>query len=107
MSYSSGGVVLSGQFDLKSTSPLDGRYVIVSEAELKAMIADALYPGLQFTITADITTTDTDIIAKFGSGTIKAGTYIVSPDKNKITKAGSSYLEYDETLMALKFVFPQ
>lgn len=106
MSYSSGGVVLSGQFDLKSTSPIDGRYVIVSVAELKAMIADALYPGLQFTLTVDVNTTDTTIIGKFGRGNIKKGTYIVNHDKTKITVSGSGYLEYDESLDALKFVFP-
>ena len=91
MSYNTGGVVLSGQFNLKSTSPIDGRYVIVSETELKAMIADALYPGLQFTITNDITTSDTTITDKFGSGSIKAGTYIVSPDKTKIISTATSW----------------
>lgn len=56
MAYLNGGIPIAGQFNLKSSVPIDGRFIIDSVEELTAMVNDgALYPGLQFYLTKAIT----------------------------------------------------
>lgn len=101
MSFNSGGVTLTGQFDLKSKQPLDGRYIIVSKAEFVALVTTALYPGLEFTLTlseeaegtTEITLTATDSATY--AGTYKIGTYKVKPDGVNIMRI---YDENNNTL---------
>ena len=72
MSFKTGGTPLSGQFHLKSTDPIDSRYVITSLEEYTALLSaddygkpKYLYPGLVFTITANLTLSG-DIIKEAG-----------------------------------------
>ena len=74
MSFNSNGVTLTSQFNLKSKQPLDGRYVITNQTELANLLSLALYPGLEFMLTADVT---------HNSTTYKAGVY-------KVDSAGTS-----------------
>lgn len=61
MSFKSPGVNLKGQFNLKNTDPIDGRYVITTAEEYEEMTklssgsAVYLYPGLMFTVTTELT----------------------------------------------------
>ena len=75
MSFNSSGVNLKGQFNLKNTDPIDGRYLVTSVAEYEALTSEDdsgpkfLYPGLTFTVTTNLT---------LNNGTIvKAGNYQV------------------------------
>ena len=85
MSFDSkGGVNLKGQFNLRNTDPIDGRYVITSKEEYEEMTtlssnsAVYLYPGLMFTVTTALVLTD---------GTKRApGTYQVAADGITINK---------------------
>lgn len=101
MSFNSGGVTLTGQFDLKSKQPIDGRYVIVSKAELIALLTTALYPGLEFTLTLSAETTGTTQVTLTASdsatyaGDYKVGTYKVKPDGVNIMRI---YDENNNTL---------
>ena len=101
MSFNSGGVTLTGQFDLKSKQPIDGRYVIVSKAELIALLTTALYPGLEFTLTLSAEaagTTEVTLTAADSAtyaGTYKIGTYKVKPDGQTVIRI---YDENNNTL---------
>ncbi len=60
------GIPVSGSFRIRSVEPVDSRYIINSEAELNLLIEDnALYPGLEFTLTKPI-------------GSYSAGKYFVT-----------------------------
>ena len=60
------GIPVSGSFRIRSVEPVDSRYIINSEAELNLLIQDnALYPGLEFTLTTTI-------------GSYSAGKYFVT-----------------------------
>lgn len=101
MSFNSGGVTLTGQFDLKSKQPIDGRYIIVSKAELIALLTTALYPGLEFTLTLSAETAGTTQVTLTASdsatyaGDYKIGTYKVKPDGINIMRI---YDENNNTL---------
>lgn len=93
MSFNSnGGTNLKGQFNLKNTDPIDGRYVITSLAEYNALTAKDgetpkfLYPGLTFTVTKDL------------NETIKAGNYTVDSDGKTINKNDFTNKSKDATV---------
>ena len=78
MSFNSNGVNLKGQFNLKNTDPIDGRYVITTKEEYESMKNLALYPGLMFTITNELT---------LSNGTKKVpGVYQVAADGITVNK---------------------
>lgn len=84
MSFNSSGVNLKGQFNLKTTDPIDGRYVITTKEEYEEFTKKAdgkalyLYPGLIFTITTELTLKD---------GTKKVpGAYQVAADGQTVNK---------------------
>lgn len=88
MSFNSSGVTLTSQFNLKSKQPLDGRYVITNETELENLISLALYPGLEFAVTENLTLTDGSIV--------NAGFYKVDIDGETITDIRSDSLTYQD-----------
>ena len=84
MSFNSNGVNLKGQFNLKNTDPIDGRYLVTSADEYESLVSKGddgipkfLYPGLTFTVTEDLTLSD-------GTTTIKAGHYQVDLNNNVV-----------------------
>jgi len=85
MSFNTNGVNLKGQFNLKNTDPIDGRFVVTTKAEYEDLTRlDAsgkalyLYPGLTFTVSTDLT---------LNSGVKKpSGTYQVAADGKTINK---------------------
>ncbi len=88
MSFNSNGVNLKGQFNLKNTDPIDGRYVITTSEEYTELTKTAdgkalyLYPGLSFTVAPK---DDTETTALSNSGVV-AGEYQVAADGQTVYK---------------------
>jgi CubicO group peptidase (beta-lactamase class C family) len=89
MSFNSNGVNLKGQFNLKTTDPIDGRYVITTADEYAALTdvddedkALYLYPGLSFTV-APKDDDETDALNNAG---VVAGEYQVAADGKTVYK---------------------
>lgn len=83
MSFNSNGVNLKGQFNLKNTDPIDGRYLVTSEDEYESLVSKGddgipkfLYPGLTFTVTKELTLSDNTVV--------KAGHYQVDLNNNVV-----------------------
>lgn len=88
MSFNSSGVNLKGQFNLKTTDPIDGRYVITTKEEYEELTKKAdnkalyLYPGLSFTVAPK---DDTETAALNNVGVV-AGEYQVAVDGKTVYK---------------------
>ena len=88
MSFNSNGVNLKGQFNLKNTDPIDGRYVITTKAEYEKLTkTDAgkalyLYPGLSFTVAPK----DDDNTDDLNNAGVVAGEYQVAADGKTVYK---------------------
>ena len=72
MSYNNTGIPIASQFNLRSPSPIDSRYVIETAEQFAALLSDnALYPGLSFALMQDSTV---------GGVTYKEGVYRLDID---------------------------
>ena len=60
MSYNNTGIPIAAQFNLKSPTPVDSRYVITNSEQLSSLIEDeVVYPGLSFALTSESTYNET------------------------------------------------
>ena len=60
MSYDNTGIPVATQFNLKSPSPIDSRYVIENQSQLESLLSEnAIYPGLSFALMGSATIGDT------------------------------------------------
>ena len=95
MSFNSNGVNLKGQFNLKNTDPIDGRYIITSTDEYEKMTtklssdsAVYLYPGLMFTVT-------TELILSNKTNFVVPNVYKTNADGKKVVVPGAYQVAAD------------
>lgn len=88
MSYNNTGIPLASQFNLRSSLPLDSRFVIENESQWKALFDDdAVYPSMEFALLNDINVNGVDYSRGFYRIDMERTPRLIEEADRKITAA--------------------